>query len=82
MILELVELTDMVHVVFSNYNHLSEEERFGCLLELCFDCLCSVSLPHDAVDWSAFYDCGISWSFSLTFWFDHSITTILCVSDL
>ena len=25
------------------------------------------SLPHGAVDWSAMSDCGISWSYSLTF---------------
>ena len=29
-------------------------------------CLCSVSLPHGAVGWSAVSDCGISWSYSLT----------------
>ena len=28
----------------------------------------SVSIPRDNVSWSADYDCGISWSYSLTFW--------------
>ena len=28
----------------------------------------SVALPHGAVGWSAVCDCGISWSYSLTFW--------------
>ena len=28
-------------------------------------CLCSVTLPYGAVGWSAMYDCGISWSYSL-----------------
>ena len=32
------------------------------LLSLCCGCRCSVCLPHDAVGWSAAYDCGISWS--------------------
>ena len=27
--------------------------------------VCSVSLPHDAVGWSAVYDLGISWSYLL-----------------
>ena len=27
-----------------------------------------VSIPRDNVIWSADYDCGISWSYSLTFW--------------
>ena len=25
--------------------------------------------PHGAVGWSAVYDCGISWSISLIFWY-------------
>ena len=28
---------------------------------------CSVALPHGASGWSAVCDCGISWSYSLTF---------------
>ena len=28
----------------------------------------SVTLPHGAAGWSAVCDCGISWSYSLTFW--------------
>ena len=31
------------------------------------DCWFSVALPHGAVGWSAVCDCGISWSYSLTF---------------
>ena len=30
---------------------------------------CSVALPHGAMSWSAVCDCGISWSYSLMFWF-------------
>ena len=29
---------------------------------------CSVTLPRGAEDWSALCDCGISWSYPLTFW--------------
>ena len=29
-------------------------------------CKCSVSLSGGAMGWSAVYDCGISWSYSLT----------------
>ena len=32
------------------FNHLEEEQKAGC----------SVTLPHDAVGWSAVCDCGIS----------------------
>ena len=32
------------------------------------DCWCSVAIPHGAVDWSAVCECGISSSYSLTFW--------------
>ena len=32
------------------------------------DCLCPVSLPQSAVDWSTVCDSGISWSYSLTVW--------------
>ena len=31
-------------------------------------CKCPVALPQGAVGWSAVCDCGISWSYSLTFW--------------
>ena len=27
----------------------------------------SVAFPHGAVGWSAVFDCGISWSYSLSF---------------
>ena len=29
---------------------------------------CYVTLPHGAVGWSAVCECGISWSYSLTFY--------------
>ena len=35
--------------------------------KLCCRCMLYVSLPHDAVGWSAVCDWGISWSCSLTF---------------
>ena len=37
-----------------------------CLSESYF-WMCSVAPPRDAVGWSAVCDCGISWSYSLTF---------------
>ena len=37
-----------------------------CLLDgMTCGCLCTVSLPHGAVSWSAVCDCHISWSHSL-----------------
>ena len=49
---------------------------FAIILKRCFDfivvqmscyCECSVTLPHGAVGWSAVCDCGVYWSYSLTF---------------
>ena len=37
------------------------------LHKMCCGCLYTVSLPHGAVCWSAVCDCGIYWSYSLTF---------------
>ena len=37
-----------------------------CLIVFLVHCECSVALPRGAVDWPAVYDCGISWSHSLT----------------
>ena len=58
-------------VSFLVWNHLEEEES----LLLCYYCLTgvllfksSVALPHGAVGKSAVFDCGFSWSYSLTFW--------------
>ena len=55
---------------------LAEEERASCftviVLFLSCDCKCSVSLPHGAAGWSAVCDCGISWSYSLTFYKIHT----------
>ena len=51
------------------------EVRAGCFTLIVFlllcGCLCSVSLPHGAVGWSAVCECGISWSYLLT----------CCISD-
>ena len=49
-----------------------KRDRAGCFALIVFlmSCFCcrSVNLPHDgAVGWSAVCDCGISWSYSLTF---------------
>ena len=41
-------------------NYLAEEKRAGCVVAVC-----SLSLPHGAVGWSAVCDCGISWSYPL-----------------
>ena len=50
-----------------------EEEKAGrfAIIVLQMYCYykCSVDLPHAAVCWSAVRDCGISWSYSLTFVF-------------
>ena len=35
---------------------------------LCLSSWCPVALPHGAVSWSAVCDCGIFWSYSLTFY--------------
>ena len=44
-------------------NHLEEVERADCLafivLRVSYCCKCSVTLPHDAVGWSALCDWGI-----------------------
>ena len=41
-------------------------------------CNCSLPLPRAAVGWSVVCDCGISWSYSLTFrLMDEKLTTIL-----
>ena len=45
-------------------NNLEEEERAGCfafvVLRMSSYCMCSLTLPHGAVGWSAVYDCSIS----------------------
>ena len=38
---------------------------FVFVLLLSCGCLCSVSLPRVAVDWSEVNDCGISWLYTL-----------------
>ena len=52
-------------------DHLEEEEKAGCFDVIVFqmNCYykCSVALPHGAVVWSEVCDCGISWTYSLTF---------------
>ena len=49
-----------------------EREKAGCFTLIVFllscDYSCSLALPHDAVGWSAVYECGIFWSYSHTFW--------------
>ena len=46
-------------------------ERAGCftsiVIMVSFGCLWSVSLPNGVMGWSAVWECGISWSYSLTF---------------
>ena len=56
-------------------NHLAEGERAGCFNLIAFWQHVTVSvlrlflkvLSHGAVGWSTVCDCGISWSYSLTF---------------
>ena len=54
-------------------NHLDGKERAGCFTLTVFLMYCdsqwSVALPHGAVGWSAVYDCRISWSYSLAFFY-------------
>ena len=56
---------------------LMGKKRAGCFALIVFlmscDCKCSVSLPHNVVDWSAVCDCGISWSYSLILFFKLSL---------
>ena len=62
-------------------NHLEEEEKAGCfaiiVLQMYCYYKCSVALPHGAVGWSAVCNCGISWSYSLTFCSTKSCKTLL-----
>ena len=58
---------EFLFCVFSSVsNHLAEEDRVGDFT-LIMLLLCSVSLPHGAVCWSAACVGGISMSFSLAF---------------
>ena len=45
-------------------NHLDREEIFSCFALFVFmlscECYWSVALPHGAMGWSAWCDCGIS----------------------
>ena len=56
-------------VSFLVLHHHEEEERAGCfafnVLQMSCYSICSVTLPHGAVGWSALCDCGISLSYSL-----------------
>ena len=64
----LSEFCEMVLSVLSSLAiSLLKKRELDALLYLCCDCLCSVSLPHNAMGWSAVCDCGFSWSYSLTF---------------
>ena len=51
-------------VFFLFCNQLEKEERAGCFAFIVYQmscyCKCSVTLPHDALGWSAVCDCGIS----------------------
>ena len=52
---------------------LERKIKLVTLLLLSYRCIvtrykCSVALPHGAVSWSAVCNCGISRSYSLTFW--------------
>ena len=33
--------------------------------------------PHGAVGWSAVYDCGISWTISLIFWYELNMNFLM-----
>ena len=63
-------------------NHLEEEEKAGCfaviVLQMYCYYKCSVALPHGAMGWSAVYECGISLSYSLTFWLKVCIIILQC----
>ena len=53
--------------VLSSLAIILRKRELVALLELCCGCLHSVSLPHGVMGWSAVCDCGISWSYPLTF---------------
>ena len=57
-------------------NCLEEEEKAGCFAIVSYRCIvtikCSVALSHSAVGWFEVCDCGVSWSYSLTFLLTHS----------
>ena len=50
----------------------AEKERAGCFILIVFllscGCYFSVSLPYSVLGLSSVCDCGISWSYSLTFY--------------
>ena len=75
---------------FQFCNRLDEKERAGYFAFIVFwiSCYskCPVALPYGAVGWSAVCDCGVSWSYSLTFCHypfvpNYSQIVIIMVSD-
>ena len=71
---------------FEFYNHPGKEERAGCFTLIVFlmscDCLCSLTLPHGAVGWSAVCECGISLSYLLHFVLGPGFVMLVFVSLL
>ena len=67
----LLTLFVVVCVCAVRYVLLSFEKRACCytfiVILVSGGCGCSSPLPHSAMDWSAVYDCGIGWSYALTF---------------
>ena len=46
---------------------LKKKRKLVALLLLSYRCIVTINIPYGAVGWSAVCDCGISWSYSLTF---------------
>ena len=61
---------DVVPGVHSSLTSILLRKREMVVLR-CVVCLCSVSLPHGAIRWSAIYDFGMVRSYSLVFWPPH-----------
>ena len=58
---------------------LMGEKRAGCFawFVILVFCDCYVALPHSAVNWSAVFDCVITWSYSHTRFFLAPVHLIL-----
>ena len=53
---------------------------FYCLMDVLLQyCICSVAIPHGAVGWSVVCDCGIFWSYSLTFCHNWNFNCLACL---
>ena len=77
-----LSLFALLSVLFS-FVIILKRKRAGCfafiVLRMSCYCKCFVALPPDGVGWSAVCDCGISFSYSLTFWLIFSLTKAVII---